>query len=243
MAIEGLHYEAVMERAAREQCIFVLVEGDSEEVAISVLLNDMMRLNSLGIKIANYNGHGNLQAALRLLKQTLSHDRPIILTYDNDPPSLKSIEKCEKQGLFSNLVYRLPIPSKPVVEYPCGHRGGSFEESFPVDLFLRVTFTELLPPSIRSKRSLFEADFDPKRPWLLQLRRFTAGLGFTGWNAKKPMLAESLACGSEEIPPTYRALADLIMKVRDKHPVVHPDDVELPKVHGLTYLPERSEGS
>lgn len=77
MAISDLHDEAVMARAAIEQAIFVFVEGDSEELALPLLFTDILDLEAVGARIANYNGHGNLRAALRLLKATLTHDRPI----------------------------------------------------------------------------------------------------------------------------------------------------------------------
>jgi hypothetical protein len=53
------------------------------------------------------------------------------------------------------------------------------------------------------------------------------------------LLAQALAMECDDLPQTFSRLATLIREVRDKHPVRHPDDVELPKVYGLTYFPER----
>ncbi len=240
MAISDLHQEAVMARAALEQCIFLFVEGESEEAAIPILMTDVIDLDALGVKIANYNGHGNLRAALRLLKLTLSHNRPVIITYDNDPASIESVERCKKQGLFTDLTYELRIPIEPVVTYTCGHCGGSFEESFPPGVFLDCVFNkDILPPNICSKRSSFESVFDQSTPWVAQVRRFAADLGFTDWDAKKVSLAKYLAGEIDEPPVTYRKLAEVVKTVREKHPVVHPDDVELPKVYGLTCFPDK----
>ncbi len=240
MAISDLHDEAVMARAAKEQVIFVFVEGDSEEVALPILFTDVIDLEAVGAKIANYNGHGNLRAALRLLKLTLSHDRPVIVTYDNDPESIRSVDKCKKQDLLGESIYLFPIPAEPVVSYSCGHVGGSFEESFPVEIFLNAAFSDaILPADVIAQRASFESQFNPKKPWLKQLQSFTAAIGFTGWSTRKPLLAEALAMDCDELPSTYAKLAKMIQEVRDKHPVIHPDDVELPKVHGLTYFPER----
>lgn len=237
MAISELHDEAVMARAALEQAIFVFVEGDSEEVALPLLFTDMIDLETVGANIANYNGHGNLRAALRLLKLTLSHDRPIIVTHDNDPESIASVRRCKRQNLLGDLTYLFPIPTEPVVSYPCGHGGGSFEECFPVEIFLNVAFSDgMLPSDVIQQRASFESAFDPHKPWLRQLQKFTAGLGFTEWSTRKPLLAEALVMECDELPPTFARLATLIQEVRDKHPVIHPDDVELPKVHGLTHL-------
>jgi len=240
MAISDLHQEAVMARAVREQCIFLFVEGESEETAIPILMTDVVDLDALGVKIANYNGHGNLRAALRLLKLTLSHNRPVIITYDNDPASIESVERCKSQQLFTDTTYELRIPIEGVVTYKCGHCGGSFEESFPPGVFLDCVFNkDIFPPNICSKRSSFESIFDRSRPWVAQVRRFAADLGFTDWDAKKVCLAEYLALEVDEPSVTYRKLAELVKTVREKYPVVHPDDVELPKVYGLTYFPDK----
>ncbi len=241
MAITELHSEAVMARAALEQAIFVLVEGDSEELALPLLFTDVLDLDTVGAKIANYNGQGNLRAALRLLRLTLSHERPIVVTYDNDPESMASIRKCQKENLLGGSTYLFGVPCDPVVTYPGGHVGGSFEESFPVEVFLNAAFSEgILPSSVIADRASFESAFNPRRPWLQQLQKFTAALGFVGWSTRKLLLAETLAEECDDLPPTFSRLAALIREVRDKHPVVHPNDVELPKVHGLTYFPEKS---
>ena len=71
-----------MKRATGGQCIFLFVEGDCEAKAIPLILWGAVDFDALGVRIANYNGRGNLAATLRLLSQTLSSDRPIILTYD-----------------------------------------------------------------------------------------------------------------------------------------------------------------
>jgi len=242
MAIQMLHGEAVMQRAASEQAIFLLVEGNSEEVALPLLFTDLIDLNTLGVKLANYNGRGNLPAALRLLKLTLSHDRPIIVTYDNDPGSVACLRKCQREDLLGESIYTFPIPTDPVVTYSNGHRGGSFEESFPVETFLNVAFSDrILPPKVATERHSFESHFDPQKPWLTQLRKFSEHFGFRKWREQKPVLAEALAFESDELPPTFSRLVTLIRKVREKHPVVHPDEVELPKVLGLTYFPENEE--
>ena len=154
MALEELHEEAVMDRATREQCIFLFVEGECEAKAIPLLLYGAPDFDALGVRIANYNGRGNLSAALRLLKLTLSYDRPIILTYDQDPESNNSIETCRKQNLLTELIYELPIPVHPVVTYPCGHKGGAFEESFSLDVFLSSAFHETILPKNAAQNTI-----------------------------------------------------------------------------------------
>jgi hypothetical protein len=212
------------------------VEGDCEANGIPELLygsNDL--LLTLGVRIANYNGRGNLGAAMRLLKSTLSSDRPVILTYDNDPESTKCLKICRKMGLIDEFVYEFPIPSEPVVTYSCGHRGGSFEESFSPASFIVAAFHEsILPLAVRSGYDEFMVSFDPSKPWFSQLKKFCAGRGFFHLSKRKTAIAELLISEIDELPQTYVALKKLIKDVRAKHPVKHPDDVELPQVRGLT---------
>lgn len=222
------HDEAVMARATREQCIFLFVEGKSEEIAVPILFTDIINLDTVGVKIANYGGRGNLEAALHLLNLTLSHGRPIILTYDNDPESIKSLNSCKQQGLITDLIYLFPIPNNPIVTYASSHRGGAFEESFSTEIFMNAAFTtKILPISVVSERGHFESIFNPKKPWFPQLQKFTASLGFKDWATKKTLLAEAMAMECNDLPPTYQDLANLIKEVREKYPVIHPDDVEL----------------
>lgn len=235
-AIAELHDEAMMERAAREQAILVLVEGDSEEAALPILFTEASDAGRLvGLKIANYNGNGSLVAFMRLLIKTLSHPHPIILTYDNDPGSLAAFERCQRQGLIASNVFAFAIPSVPVVQYSNGQKGGSFEEAFSPETFLAAAFhASVLPQQLVNVQSEFAAEFDPSRPWLGQLQKFCALRDFTDWATKKPVLAERLAEGADPIPQTFADLISLIEATRKKFPVIHPHDVELPKVRGLT---------
>lgn len=148
------------------------------------------------------------------------------------------METCRSDNLLSELVYEFPIPLQPVVTYPCGHKGGSFEESFPIDVFLSAAFHEtILPVDVRSGSQDFMRSFDPSKPWFIQLRKFCAARGFVELSRKKTALAERLASEIEELPSTYAALEQLIRHVRKTHPVKHPDDVVLPAVRGLTTKP------
>ena len=213
MALQDLHDKTVMERATREQCIFLFVEGDSEARAIPELLYDAVEFESLGIQVANYNGRGNLPAMLRLLNLTLSFDRPIILTYDNDPESIKSIATCRKQNLISDLVYEFPIPNTPVVTYLSGHGGGSFEESFSSDEFLDSVFHEtIMPEQIRSQLKEFQELFDVSKPWFKQFQKFCADRGFPEIREKKVVMAELLAANMKEQPSTYVSLGNSFIK-------------------------------
>lgn len=120
-----------------------------------------------------------------------------------------------------------------------GHVGGSFEESFPVDVFLEAAFSEgVLPPNIDFKRELFERCFDCNLEWFKQLEKFVANQNkyrsMKGYKINKRMLAEAMALTCEKIPPTYLSLVELIKDVREDHPIMDPNDVELPEIPGLT---------
>jgi len=239
-ALSELHDEAIMARAAMEQAIFVFVEGDSEEMALPFLFEDVLDLCAVGAKLANYNGRGNLRAALRLLRLTLDHSRPVVVTHDNDPESIISVNRCAKEGLLEGATHVLPLPVVPVVTYPNGHVGGAFEECFPVDVFLDAAFTdEILPRPVVGQRGAFERFFDPTKPWFAQLRSFCAENGVLDLPIRKPLLAKRLANSCDDLPLSFSRLVALIRRIRAEHPVTSPTDVELPRVHGLTYFPEK----
>jgi hypothetical protein len=234
-AVEDLYNEAKMERTRKEQCIYLFVEGESEEVAFPILLNELIDLTELGVIVANYNGIGNLVVSLKLLSKTLSHNRPVIITFDNDLAGIANTRKISIAKTKSNLFHLFPIPKKGIIKYINGHFGGSFEESFQPDDFINCAFSKkIIPKEIIDKRKLFENSFDIQRPWLKQLEKFCADNGYKSINIKKTALAERLALCVETIPETYTELAKLIVEVRSLYPVIHPDDVELPRISGLT---------
>jgi len=240
-ALMGLHDEAKIERATQEQCIYLFVEGESEEIALDYMFYDTIDTDKIGVKIVNYNGHGNLRAFLKFLKVVIAHKYPIILTYDDEPQSLRSINSCKQQSLLGDLTYLFSIPSEPIVTYPSGHKGGSFEESFPIEIFMASVFNQsILPEELVDKRKQFESEFDMNKPWLSQVYLFKKENGFAKGEISKKYLAENLASSCDDIPSTYLNLIELIKEVREKHPVIHPDDVELPKVPGLTYSTGRT---
>jgi hypothetical protein len=178
-------------------------------------------LNELGVVIANYHGHGNLIHALRLLRKTLSCDRPVIVTIDNDEPGAQIIKKGRSLVCADNdLLHFHPIPAGDIVEYPRGHWGGSFEEMFSVGLFLDCCFSlEMMDQTLRGKRNQFEQEFDAAKPWLSQVKRFCHENGNTAFATRKPELAKILATRCDPIPDTVLQLEKLIERVRRRYPV------------------------
>lgn len=234
--ISELHEEAVMKRATLEQCIYLFVEGESEEEALPVLLDRCgIDLENIGIIIANYKGSGNLELSLRLLNQTLSHDRPIIVTFDNDEKGKKVPSSIAKLEFKHNLISMMPIPDKPVVIYGCGHKGGSYEESFEPKHFIKTCFKDgIVERSLLSKKSDFEANFKPDKPWYRQFKDYCYMKDGQKFIPNKIKLAIALAENCKTVPDTFVKLAGLLLEVRSQHPIRHLDDVDLPKIHGLT---------
>lgn len=225
--LSELHYEVVMKNAAISQCIYIFVEGDSEEIAIPILLNRLnLGLDALGIIVANYNGIGNLGHSIRLLSKTLSHDRPVVVTFDNDQKGKRII------GTVSGSIFtEFPIPINPIVTYSDGHAGGSFEESFNQDIFIEACFqSELIGVTLSNKKGVFTSIFNQSKPWLSQVIQFIQSHGGQATQLNKPKIAEYMAENCQPVPDTYVKLAEKLINIRNQNPIKHPDDVKLPIV-------------
>jgi|TARA_R110000851_G_scaffold39956_3_gene101043 OLD-like protein len=222
--ISELHFDAVMKNEAQKQCIYIFVEGDSEEFVFQPLL-EMCGVNfeTDGVVVANYNGIGNLKHAIRLLRKTLSHDRPIIVTFDDDPAG-KRVSKAINDPLISTF----KIPLNPVVTYKNGEQGGSFEECFTANCFIESSFKQGAIDSIAlGKESKFRKTFDPRTPWVSQLTRFIQSEGGNPSSLNKIEIAENMMSSCSPIPDTFEELANLVRKLRTMNPIKHPDDVEI----------------
>lgn len=234
-AYEELHHEEVMRQATLTQCIYVFVEGESEEVAFPLLLERAgIDFEKDGIVIANYNGINNLPHVLRIMAKTLSYDRPIIVTYDNDLDGQRISRKISQYASSSHIAFQT-IPSNEVVTFKNGHNGGSFEEAFEPSYFIHTCFSnKFMPESISKRKSQFLVEFDVRKPWLSQVCQFCQLNGYKTFGDCKVKLAETLALYCSNIPPSFKELAELIKITRQSHPVRHPDDVDLPQIKGLT---------
>ncbi len=225
--INELHHEVVMKNAALEQCIYIFVEGESEEATFQMLLEDQLcglNFEKIGVVIANYNGIGNLQHAVRLLRKTLSHDRPIVVTYDDDLEG-----KSKLKYLSEPLITPFKIPQTPVVEFGNGSWGGSFEEVFSPDCFLRSCFEgEVLPGNFTGSPSDFSLNFDKAKPWIPQLAKYVSVTGCHPASINKVLLAENMAHNCDPVPDAFIKLAETVLDLRKQNPIKHPDDVELP---------------
>lgn len=234
--ISELHQEAVMKRATLEQCIYLFVEGESEEEAFPILLEMCgIDIEHTGVVIANYNGIGNLKNSLRLLSQTLSHDRPIIVTFDHDDSGKQVQQSISKLNISHNLISMMSVPNKPVVTYESGHKGGSYEESFEPEHFVTTCFHEsIIDSSLLSKKKDFENIFNPYKPWYSQMVNFCHLHNDRKFTSNKINLATALAENCNPVPETFIQLAKLLLDVRSRYPVKHPDNVDLPRITGLT---------
>ena len=222
--LSEIHFEAVMKNEAKKQCIYLFVEGHSEEAAFVSLLEDCgIDFETDGIIIANYNGAGNLGHAIRLLRNTLSHDRPIIATYDDD------LEGKKLDGTINDpLITTFKIPSSPVVIYKDNSKGGSFQESFTPDCFVTSCFKpKAIDQKVLEKETDFRKIFDPSKPWISQLAQFISKHGGNPGSINKVVIAENMASEVDVVPDTYVELARVITSIRAKNPIKHPDEVEL----------------
>lgn len=223
--LDSLYSEEIMKNAAATQCIYIFVEGDSEEAVFQMLLEACgLNFEAHGIVIANYNGIGNLKHAIRLLKKTLSHDRPIIVTYDDDPPGKKAV-----QHVDDHLVTVFKIPQVPIVRFSNGSYGGSLEEVFSSDLFIESAFnSDVILNATPKMRAEFAKVFDAGKPWFAQLADFLSRLSINPNSINKIRLVEHMAVSCHPIPETFRLLAEEALSLRKKYPVKNPNDVDLP---------------
>lgn len=216
--------EKIMISAAKAQCIYIFVEGESEEAVFHMLLEACgLDFKKHGVVIANYNGIGNLKNSIRLLRKTLSHDRPVIVTYDDDLAG-----KREVGSIDDELITLFKIPQVPVVRYSGGSEGGSLEEVFSPDLFIESSFEiDVVFNSDQKMKSDFSVVFDARRPWFSQLASFVESRGVRAGSINKVRLCESMAESCDPIPETFKKLAELVLSLRERYPVKSPNNVDL----------------
>ena len=203
--------------SALEQCIYLFVEGESEETAFWILLEEGLDIgfDEYGVVIANYYGIGGLSNVIKLMNKTLSHSRPMIFTFDDDDKSIIS-----KIGNVPSNVYLFKVPNNPAVTLANGEQGGSFEESFQANEFIDACFdTTLLKMNPQISKSEFVNFFDTGKSFYPQIEKFLWSKGLSSCKPKKIEIAESLAIDCVHIPETYVELAKLIKEIRLKYPV------------------------
>jgi hypothetical protein len=210
-------FDIASSESALEQCIYLFVEGESEESAFRILLEEGLGINfdKDGIVIANYNGIGNLRHTIRLMQKTLSHSRPMIFTFDDDDKKLIS-----RIGPVPSNFHLFKVPAQPVVTLTNGDFGGSFEESFKASDFINACFeTTLLQNNPNIEKSDFESYFDSGKPFYAQIVRYLQEQGLQSYLPSKIEIAEVMACSCDPEPETYKKLAELIRSIRDQNPV------------------------
>ena len=211
-----------------QQCIYLLVEGVTEEKAYPELLAkcDLM-IEDVGVTISNYGGANNLIHILRLLKKTLSHDRPVIATIDNDYEGSRIVKKLTESDFADKLLTLVPIPcSCPKVIYPNGHKGGSFEELFEQNFFVDQVFnTDFMPVEIFRAKEGFLGQFEPEKPWFNQVKRFCAERNYCDFEKHKVDIGIKLSERCKKVPPDIMKLSEIIREVRQKHPVRHVTEI------------------
>lgn len=218
---EDRYYELSFRKAALNQCIYLFVEGESEEIAFYEILNNRLSydLEKNGILIANYRGIGYLKHTLRLMQDTLSFDRPMVVTFDNDMDG-KNPKKVPSQASLERNIHLFPIPESPVVTLNDGTTGGSFEESFTSDDFISACFnTAILKNNQSIRQQDFQAVFDSDKPYHPQMIKFLKGLGLNNYCPSKTEIAFYLARNCQTIPYTYIKLKQLLENLRLQYPI------------------------
>jgi hypothetical protein len=214
---ENEQWTIASKESALDQCIYLFVEGESEEVAFRILLEEGLgiKFEEYGVVIANYNGIGNLKNTIRLMNQTLSHSRPMIFTFDDDNKSLIS----KIVNLPCN-VHLFKVPNKPVVTLQNGDKGGSFEESFEANDFIDACFeTTLLKINPQIPKSEFANLFSSGKSFYPQIVNFLKSKGMSSYLPNKIEIAESMATSCIAEPETYVKLAELIRTIRLDNPI------------------------
>jgi hypothetical protein len=233
--LEDIAYEQYLIDRLEEQvwlesrlryCVYLFVEGFTEERAFPTLferLNFDFREN--GIVIANYNGSGNAISSVRLLRQTLSSDRPILLTFDNDEEGQRIIESpLIKSEQAQGRLWVNPVPdAKREIVYVSGHVGGSFEEMFEQDDFLDCIFmlTEITN-EILSMKNEFAERFESQKPWLRQVKTFMYEHGIPNFlesETSKIEFGVKLAKGCKVPPRDIENLVSRLTQIRWKYPI------------------------
>lgn len=213
---EEIHMEQELKKIALENCIYLFVEGESEELAFRILLEERLGIDfeKYGVVIANYNGLGNLKHTVRLMNKTLCHKRPMIFTFDDDEKKVP--QRCDAP----QHAYFFKVPHEPVVILNNGEEGGSFEESFLPEDFIDACFeTTLLKNNPQISKVEFKANFLNKRPYYDQIVKFLKCKGLKLFTPSKIEIAESLAESCAVVPSTYVELAKLIQEIRERYPV------------------------
>lgn len=214
---QEVRWDEASKESALEQCIYLFVEGESEELAFPILLEEGLgiKFSEFGVSIANYKGGGSLKNAIRLMRSTLGDNRLMIFTFDDEDPSIIA-----NLGILPNNIYLFKVPFKPVVTFSNGHKGGSFEESFESSDFIEVCFeTTLLKANPQIIKQDFIDVFDSTKPFYSQIVQFLKLKGLTSSVPKKTEIAEEMATTCTPEPDTYYELAQLIRNIRSKHPV------------------------
>lgn len=233
--LEDIAYEQYLIDREEEQvwlesrlryCIYLFVEGFTEEKAFPILFE---RLNfdfgKRGIVIANYNGSGNAISSIRLLRQTLSSDRPILLTFDNDEEGQRIIESpLIKSEQAQGRLWVNPLPeAKREIVYMSGHLGGSFEEMFERDDFLDCIFTSIgITEEILSLRKELDERFESQKPWLKQVKTLMFGHGIPNFlesETSKVEFGVKLAKECKVPPRDIENLASRLIQIREKYPI------------------------
>ncbi len=216
-AVDEWFREQSLEREKLLQCIYLLVEGDSEAAAFpELLLAAGLDLEEHGVMLVNLQGVANASHLVRALTLTLSADRPVVLVVDDDPAGVAAL-KHPNLKLHRRLITR-KVPNVPRVLHDDGTNGGSFEEMFDLEVVVTAALATLDGHPGLPDAAQVLANVDAGRPWLKQINKFLRdqlqGFGSVEKSALSVLLSDS------DPPDTIKELAQTILEVRAKYPVL-----------------------
>jgi hypothetical protein len=219
MAISDLVESAIEEREKLIQCLYLFVEGKSEYIAFPRLLKAAgFSLEDNAVEIINIGGASNAKHVVKVLRKTISRNRPLVLVLDRDEAGIDATNNpVIRNDELTTIVH---IPQNPIVKYANGIEGGEFEDAFDVETLVSSCFRALPPDQAEklNKESIL-SNLAPDKPRLNQIngeiRKIIAGF----YEIDKALLAERLA-ESNVIPESIDHLAQVLVSIREEHPIL-----------------------
>jgi len=216
VAIEESFQGRSLDREKLLQCIYLLVEGATEEQALpSLLATAGADLDELGVVLVNMGGANNATHIVRTLLLTLSADRPVVLVLDNDDEGKRAANSSTLRA-HPHLTTMM-VPAQGVVELASGARGGSFEEMFDLSQVIEAV-VEQLDAGGPSATDL-HADVDPQQPWLAQISRICRA-SVSGFREIDKVEVAICLSSTTPAPADIQRLAALLTGLRDDNPVL-----------------------
>lgn len=199
--------------------MYLFVEGDTEEGVFPIIFERLnYEYDEDGVIIANCGGNGNFSHCIDLLRKTLSNNRPVLITYDNDTNSDSKIQKLKSSHHDKLYFYSLPFKNNKIT-FKNGFLGGSFEELFEKEEYIESIFSiKELNQYIDCKHELLKT-INNKSLWFNQIKGFFHNKLNCDIEGYKKKIGMFIAKNCRKIPQEFSEIIDLIKKIRKEYPV------------------------